>query len=77
MSSNIIDDENNESIVDDIIIGMEILIIDNIILNDLRDNDEGFEDVENDDDLDSNSDSDDGDDDDVNNWLLIRCEIYE
>ena len=28
-------------------------------------------------DSESDSDSDDGDDDDVNNWSLIRCEIYE
>lgn len=69
MSSNTTDDENNESAADDITTGMETLTTDNIILNDSRDNDEGFEDVENDDDLDSNSDSDDGDDDDDDGWI--------
>lgn len=61
VSSNTTDDKNNESTADDITTGMETLTTDNITLNDSRDNDEGFEDVDNDDDLDSNSDSDDDD----------------
>ena len=63
ISSNTADDENNESTAVDITNGMETLTINNTTLNDSRDNDEGFEDVDNDDDLDSNSDNGDDDDD--------------
>ena len=68
ISSNTADDENNESTAVDITNGMETLTINNGTLNDSRDNDEGFEDVDNDDDLDSNSDNGDDDDDD-DGWI--------
>lgn len=68
ISCNTSDDENNESTAEDITIGMETLTTDNTTLNDSRDNDEGFEDVDNDEDLDSNSDNGDDDDDD-DGWI--------
>ena len=63
ISSNTADDENNDSTAVDITNGMETLTINNTTLNDSRDHDEGFEDVDNDDDLDSSSDNGDDDDD--------------
>ena len=68
ISSNTTNDENNESSAVEITNGMETLTTNNTTLNDSRDNDEGFEDVDNDDDLDSNSDNDDDDDDD-DGWI--------
>ena len=70
ISSNTTNDKKNESSAVEITTGMETLTTNFTALNDSRDNDEGFEDVDNDEDLDSNSDNDDDDnDDDDDGWI--------